>query len=191
MSRFKNKLFVFDYIITQLVEWKAKGNRTVKDVLKDLSFVPLMKCHYSLCLLSVRMQEKESLFDLFDNFRAYPKGPVEEDCYYNMNKLPNYQMGKDELGKSVLVPRQEKNPLYSSDEDVEKYIQMVNRAMSILKGAKNFPEFSDRNNLIDLTHMNLWRDAFEDRTGKQLLRTQPSNIDKVRMEARTFINLIS
>lgn len=190
MSRFNNKLLVFNHIISKLVEWKNETkSQTEKEVLKDLSFVPLMKCLYSTCLLSVNMQDKQSLFDLFDNFRAYPKGPVEEDCYYNMNKLPDYQIGTDVSGKDTLVPRQESSLTYSSDSDTEEYFKMADKAILDLKKATKFPEFSDRNNLVELTHMTLWKDAYEDSTGYKLLRTQ-NNIDNIRKEARSFRNLI-
>ena len=181
----KTKLIVFDYIISKLVEWKCKTKgQTKKEVLENLSFIPLMKCHYSICLLSVSMQDKKSLFDLFDNFRAYPRGPVEEDCYLYMNELPNYKIETDDHGKTTLVQKQVK----MVEQPNNTYIKMVNSAIDELKTSPNFPEFSDKDKFSELCNMSLWKNAYETHDGKCIMQTK-NNFENVRMEARSFRNL--
>lgn len=90
------KLLVFNELIKGLVEWKTKENgQKEEEVLKDLSYVPLMKCLYFVCLLSVHKNKDKSLFNLFDNFLAYEKGAVEIDCYKRINELLDYYENKE------------------------------------------------------------------------------------------------
>lgn len=94
--KLEEKLLVFNELINGLVKWKTDENGQKKDeVLKDLSYVPLMKCLYFVCLLSVHKSKDKSLFDLFDNFIAYPRGAVEIDCYKNINELLDYDDNKE------------------------------------------------------------------------------------------------
>ena len=184
-SKLIPKMLLFNKLIEELVKWKEQKNRqTELEVLKDLSFVPLMKCLYIVCLLTVEENSEESLFDLFDKFVAYPKGPVDEDCYYFMDKLPEYTI-RDYEGLEYLSKRQPLNNISVIDSlidsisefiDVDlnanekttikinwtKYSPMINYTVESLKNASCFPGFRERERLIDLTHMKLWKDAIID-----------------------------
>ena len=120
------KMLLFNKLIEELVKWKEEKNRqTELEVLKDLSFVPLMKCLYIVCLLTVEENSEESLFDLFDKFVAYPKGPVDEDCYYFMDKLPEYTI-RDYEGLEYLSKRQPLNNISVIDsliDSISKFIE--------------------------------------------------------------------
>ena len=81
--RFFEKLLIFNELIKALVKWKnEKYHQTEEKVLEDLSFVPVMKCLYITCLLSVNIKNdnNSSLFDIFSDFYAFPRGGVDMDC---------------------------------------------------------------------------------------------------------------
>lgn len=179
------KMLLFNTLIEKLVKWKEEKNRqTEQEVLKDLSFVPLMKCLYIVCLLTIKEDSKESLFDLFDKFVAYPKGPVDEDCYFFMDQLPDYTIwnndGVEELTRKQsnrldlssridFLNRKISNIMVYHIEEIDKtllinkyeaYNEMLDKAIDILKGALSFPGFREKERLVDLTHMKVWEDAY-------------------------------
>lgn len=186
------KMLVFNELIEKLVDWKKQENRqTESEVLKDLSFVPLMKCLYIVCLLSLKENENTpSLFDLFDQFIAYPKGPVDEDCYFYMDQLPEYTIrnndGIEELAKkfsyrkdlssridslertissknmsgTIDIDKDNQTILKQLMEGYEKYNSMLDTAVDIMKNASFFPGFREKGRLIDLTHMKVWEEAY-------------------------------
>lgn len=180
-SELIKKMLLFNQLIKLLVKWKKeKNHQTEQEVLKDLSFVPVIKCLYIVCLLSVREERDKSLFDIFD-FEAFPKGGVNKDCYYFMDQLPNYTI-RENNGVEELTFRDSSNlkDLSSYIETLEKrlgfdikqnkkeaiikeydtYYQMLEDAVNDLKKASNFPGFRERERLIELTHMKIWKDAF-------------------------------
>ena len=186
--RFFEELIIFNELIKALVKWKKKTNKqTERDILKDLSFVPVMKCLYVNSLISVnlkRKHRKNSLFNIY-NYEAFPKGPLNKDSYYFMDKLPEYTIQKDE-NIEYLSPRYSEEssaqPNFSDlinqlsnqigislnnneqslvQSNLTRYSIMLNKAVRELKKASSFPEFRERERLIDLTHMNLWKEGME------------------------------
>lgn len=210
-SRLILKMLLFNKLIEELVKWKEEKNRqTEQQVLKDLSFVPLMKCLYIVCLLTVEENSEESLFDLFNKFIAYPKGPVDEDCYFFMDQLPDYTIwnndGIEELTRKLSYRKdlssridflnrkisdkdkieivsdiEEKNKLLLINE-YKKYNELLDKAIGILKDATFFPGFREKERLIDLTHMKVWKCAY-DRQGSHIMDTSTGNKRKLLEEA--------
>lgn len=201
------KMLLFNELIRKLVEWKEEKNQTEQEVLKDLSFVPLMKCLYIVCLLTVDGNSDKSLFDLFDKFVAYPKGPVDEDCYFFMDKLPDYTIwnndGIEELSRKLsyrknLFSRIEflereisGKPMESIDieqdktilfDEYRKYNGMLDEAIYILRNASFFPGFREKDRLIDLTHMRVWKKAY-DEIGSHKMNTSRDNKRELLDEA--------
>lgn len=181
--RFFEKLLIFNDLIKALVKWKKEIFHQVEEkILEDLSFVPVMKCLYIDCLLSVDVKNttnKSSLFDVFD-FDAFSKGGVNKDCYYFMDKLPEYTIRiKENEGLEYLSKRDPSDNnndnidllssligivLTSSDKvmiknKMNQYRIMLDNSIEVLKGATSFPGFREREKLIGLTHMKIWEDA--------------------------------
>ena len=181
--RFFEKLLIFNELIKALVKWKnEKYHQTEEKVLEDLSFVPVMKCLYITCLLSVNIKNdnNSSLFDIFSDFYAFPRGGVDMDCYYFMDKLPEYTIA-DKDGSDRLSKRRDSNssnnnlaaltsqintvPLTETEQnkivnDKGRYSDMLNDAIEVLKNASSFPGFKEKGRLSELTHMNIWRNAW-------------------------------
>lgn len=96
MSLLAKKLIVYDYLIGKIVQRERELSQDSEDdVLFKITSTALMKYLYIVNVLSVSKESKSSLFDLFDNYKAFPHGPVEVDTYYNRNILVNYEMGYD------------------------------------------------------------------------------------------------
>ena len=202
------KMLLFNELIKELVKWKMEKNgQTEQEVLKDLSFVPLMKCLYIVCLLTVDTENNsnnnESLFEPFNGFIAYSKGPVNEDCYFFMDKLPDYTIevnkdGVEELTRKhsyrktlslridSLVNEINKDMAGSINNNIDlisdynKYEKMLDKAIDVLKGASFFPGFRERERLIDLTHMRVWKDAYYDE--KQGSHEMNTSMDRNKMK---------
>lgn len=186
--RFFEKLLIFNDLIKALVKWKKEIFHQVEEkILEDLSFVPVMKCLYIDCLLSVDVKNttnKSSLFDVFD-FDAFSKGGVNKDCYYFMDKLPEYTIQiKEKEGLEYLSKRNPNDNGDNSNDNIEllsslirigltssdkvmiknkmnQYRIMLDNSIEVLKGATNFPGFREREKLIGLTHMKIWEDAMD------------------------------
>lgn len=179
---FFTRLLIFNHLIKELVRWKKEVfNQAEEITLKSLSFVPIMKCLYINCLLSVNIKQTEdtsSLFIIFD-FDAFPKGGLNKDCYYFMDKLPDYTI-RDNGGLEYLSKRQSNSnnsietlssliKVELTDKDKEQikdktleYKTILEETINDLKKATCFPEFKEKEKLIDLTHMKIWNDAFKD-----------------------------
>lgn len=187
------KLLVFDELIGLLIEWKkAINGQTEEEILKDLSFIPLMKCLYIVCLLSVHKNKpKNSLFNVFDNYVPYENGPVDEDCYYHINDLPHYAI---DINKGVIIKRDCDNTASFvkrfgiSEIDISSIINKIDTdgikdmligAVNDLRRALYFPGFKDKYSLVNLTHRDLWEEANNE---NKPLNT--SNWDALLKEAR-------
>lgn len=166
-KRYVQKLGVFNELIKQLVNWKTeKEGQREEDVLKDLSFIPLMKCLYFVCLLSIHNTSKiaDTLFNLFD-FTAYPNGWVDEDCYYSIDDLKDYHIDTNEDGKEYITKRE--CGLNEIDvPDISMYEKELEDAVNDLKEALFFPSFRNRESLIALSHDELWEKAYSETNGK-------------------------
>ena len=171
MKKLVEKLLVFDKLIDLLVQWKIENNeQKEEEVLKDLTFIPLMKCLYIVCLLSVHKTKQETLFEVFDKFMAYQYGPVDEDCYYSIDELPHYQINDNEVitkregdGEQLFIDKFElTKAFYSSTLNKlnTNIFKMLEEAVTDLKNALYFPSFKEKDNLIDLTHRELWEKAY-------------------------------
>lgn len=210
MCELRRKLLAFDYTIGELVKWDSEVNgHTEKESLQMFSNVRLMKCLYSICAVSVAFYEESnvSLFDLFDNFLAYPRGPVEVDTYINLSSLIRYKMYHDsQKNDSYLVPNEdfqdeflitygklnrthfEKDKTAALMEIIEHekqlcvMIPLINKAINLLKQATKFPNFNDIDSLVEITHLDLWKEACA-RKDKKL---ETDNVLKIKHELELF-----
>lgn len=185
IQRHSLKLVVFNELIQQLVKWKeeTEGQRE-DDILKDLSFIPLMKCLYFVCLLSIHntLKKSDTLFDLFD-FTAYQNGWVDEDCYYSIDELKDYHIVTNEDGKKYIAKRgQSLDEFIEKSTTLVKYENELKNAIKDLKEALFFPSFRNREGLIELSHDELWEKAYAEPNG----RIDISDWEKVLEMAKNF-----
>lgn len=83
------KLLLFDAFINWMDQnWTKNPIRC--SFLKNAAYVASNKMFYITCLLSVKQDHENSLFNVFNNFLALPKGPVDLDCYYLLNHCWHY-----------------------------------------------------------------------------------------------------
>lgn len=209
MCQLRKKIEVFDYTLHQLVEWDmAEYGRTKSESLANFSNVRLMKCIYGISLLSVGHPnvDNKTLFDIFDHFLAFPRGPVEIEAYSNFSLLIRFGLHYDaENNKSYLIPNSEykneftvtyprlqadkfaKNPEQAIQdlieaEDCEWAMQQVDKSIDELKTAACFP-FDDRDKLVEITHMELWKEAFYNEINKKM---DTNNMTKLNRELTLF-----
>lgn len=186
MSLLAKKLIVYDYLIGKIVQRERELSQDSEDdVLFKITSTALMKYLYIVNVLSVSKESKSSLFDLFDNYKAFPHGPVEVDTYYNRNILVNYEMGYDIHNKRSFLRKctrftneqillfglesepdstttlNEKNRLDKLIEEynLSSYKDMVDRVFTLLEKATTFPRYNEVERLIDVTHQDLWNAA--------------------------------
>ncbi len=133
-----------------------------------------------------------TLFDLYNNFRAYPRGPVEADAYGNLSSLIRYTLYDDvEARDSYLIPNDDYKTEFGinyptldrtllkvdKQQAIEDIIQKegvewardkVDEAVALLMNASEFPSLNDKDRLIQLTHLGLWEDAYHNKSDKKL-----------------------
>ena len=210
MCLVKNKLLVYDCLIDELVKWDSEVMSCSKErSLCSLTNVKLMKCLYAACVMSAGGKNTvgDTLFGLFDNFLAYPKGPVEFDTYNNRAILFRYEMGFDKervclqeckefrLEQRAMFNLSDDQTISPNDQnwltEIEKndllgYKNMLVESINALKQAPSFPGLRDEQALVEITHNNLWQEAYYS-FNKQL---DTRNIAKLQEEYNRFYSLI-
>lgn len=210
MCLVKNKLLVYDCLIDELVKWDSEEMSCSKErSLCSLTNVKLMKCLYAACVMSVgdKKNVDDTLFGLFDNFLAYPKGPVEFDTYNNRAILFRYEMGLDKervclqeckkfrLEQRVMFNLPDDQPILPDEQnwltEIEKNglvdcKNMLIESINVLKHAPGFPDLRDEQALVEITHNNLWQEAYYS-YNKQL---DTRNMAKLQEEYNRFRSLI-
>lgn len=182
MCLLAKKLIVYDYMIGKITKWQSQNEKDENLILSKLTSTALMKYQFIINVLSVGKNSRNSLFDLYGNYQAFPHGPVEIDTYYSRNILVRYDMGYDkDNNRSFLQKcnefRIEQKLLFDIKEDesasdaelvlqrlirdygLDDFIKMVDNSVSLLKEADVFLDYRDVDKLIDITHKDLWWDA--------------------------------
>lgn len=205
MCKLRKKLLLFDYSISKMVEWENSYDKslTTDECLLRFSGTRLMKCLYSLCLISTKDKKNinETLFSVFDNFVAYVHGPVENDAYNNRVFLLRYTYRNERMYENKdYKPEFEYNYLLSKEkfnasddillslikeERIEDYQIMIDQSITALMHYSNFP-FRSIKELIALTHLELWREACMTSSRKLDL----ANWEKLKKEVAEFESMI-
>lgn len=212
MCLVKNKLLIYDYLVGKLVDWDSEVQSCSKErSLFNLTNVKLMKCLYAVCLMSVKDKKRleDTLFGLFDKFYAYPKGPVEFETYNNKSILLRYDLGYDESSKRLYLKkcdnfRTEQLIMFQllddksvkPDDDtlnkeinknhLAEYAEMVDQSIVVLRKAKAFPKLNDVEALVELTHLDLWQEAYYS-VNK---RVDTRDLEKLQAECEKLRNII-
>lgn len=207
MCKLRRKLLLFDYIIGKLIEWQAYlkygglggdvaftnlSAYQINECLTTFSGVRLMKMLYLICLKSVGDEIKnidETLFGVFDNYIAMPKGPVEDSAYSNRSVLLRYEFyngvlklsetypehfifnypdinktdfNTDDIHKTHIFNLEMKNPANNGAGEIPltTYKKLIDQSVAELREMGNLP-FENVNKLIDITHkLPLWNRFF-------------------------------
>lgn len=182
----RNKLDTFSYMIGRFIDWeeeirkeKEEKETSPEEILEGFSQTRLMKLLYFTCLASFENKKGFDLFRIFNNFEAYPKGPVEVDVYSNRSGLPGFEYNGFYLEKL-------------SDEAVKISIDIavkisIDRAINFLKQKKDSFNMLDTDFLVELSHkLPLWSMAYFS-TSNQL---NIENIKYLSIERKRFNDLV-
>ncbi|MCC8143607.1 MAG: hypothetical protein LIO97_06730, partial [Tannerellaceae bacterium] len=107
---------------------ETKGQKPhINECLEKFNAVRFMKLLYFTCLEScsdfVEGKSENTLFDLFDDFLAYEKGPVEIDVYsYYRSILPRYVFN----GQFLI-----QKPIYHKDGDINNKAALIEEELII------------------------------------------------------------
>lgn len=186
----QNKLDTFSYMIGRFIDWekeirKEKEEKEIspKEILEGFSQTRLMKLLYFTCLASFEDKEDKKdigLFSIFNNFEAYPKGPVEVDVYSNRSRLPGFEYNGFYLEKLS----DDEAVKISINESVENSIK---NAITFLKQRKDSFNMLDTDFLVELSHkLPLWSMAYFS-TSNQL---NIKNIKYLSIERKRFNDLV-
>lgn len=170
MCNFRKKSQLFRYFVQQIVcsilpEDNTKDTNEI-EVPEQCSNTYLMKCLYFACLESCANNNGIGLFNIFDNMKAYPRGPLEYDIYEN---LPNIE------GLTYVDGRISKVKKYieNFEEDVSGYQDEISLAVKKLKEHGILQ--TNVSELIKLSHkLDSWNYAYNFCDDKKIVITQSS-----------------
>lgn len=191
MASFKEKLQTFEYVVESLIR---EGNRrleelTITETMKVLYFVVLENAliHFNEnALIHSKDSSAEGvlLLKVFDSFRAYPNGPVEEEIYlrrYEQREHIYTYVGPGFYRLSDVAPLD----VTSFGVRGLELRHAVDEAIKSLKSKGYFAGEKTCGDMIAITHdlpawSNCYIDLDEDRLGRSIsgwLRN-PNNLSK-------------
>lgn len=233
MCKLRRKLLMFDYMIGKFVEWE-NDNKALSELSQDeinnsltkMTGVRSMKLLYFVCLSSIVKKinkdeidkeefdfENDNLFNLYNNFVAMPRGPVEDDVYSNRSMLLRFKFENgfwavaDKFDEYIpftypKVTMEHFNGVSGIktlilDEEMQRHennrdseVPLINIKSIIDSGIDYLKEiidkfpFDDSDKLVNMTHsLPLWNDYFRNEEKKYAL----TKSELVR-EAKTFMN---
>lgn len=146
--------------------------------LKSFSNTRIMKLLYFTCLESVTEKEGKieniGLFEYFDNFRAYDRGPVEVDIYMLLSKISGFLY---EAGQYVAINMDEIKSVVSQISPNVR--NMVENAVAKLKEKFSKEIFTNTQKLVDRAHqLPLWNYARVVEGNKMDINLNVLNLEK-------------
>lgn len=180
MCKFSIKSQLFRYLVQQ-ISCKYSYDNTADvidfcntekiDVPQKYSNTFLMKCLYFACLESCVGKENDlGLFKIFDNMKAYPRGPLEYDIYENFANIEGlvYEDGR--------ISKVEKKSSKDFEEGNQIYVKQIDSAVENLR-AHGTLKMSVRE-LIDMSHkLYLWSESYNFSNNRDIIIT-PEAIQK-------------
>lgn len=166
----KKKLVLFEYLCQQYYSWNEEALKKWNDnnpkdrvAKSELSKVKLFKLLYFTAAAKASMDSKDSgLLDTFSNFRAYPKGAVEEDIYLRMDGYFSKTGKAFRFTNSNCLERAEgidaeeaKQRIEEKLEDAEisdSDIRATDRSFDLLKKFNPFLVLLPNDAIVDLNH---------------------------------------
>lgn len=181
MCQFNKKSVLFRHFVHQIVcALSPKGSNTDSTGDIEVPFVCsntyLMKCLYFACLESCKNSSGIGLFGIFNNMKAYPRGPLEYDIYENLPNIEGltYENGRISKIKSVPIAKQD-NPYF---KEVQIAVNSLNKHGILQKGTSD---------LINLSHkLDLWNEAYNFSTDRKIVLTE-ENIKNELAQYQSFI----
>lgn len=155
MCKATDKLKWFSYILYEL-NLLYQNNINLADdkveVSTELTNKKIMKLLYFLCLESVVIDARDNLFSTFDNFVAYPKGPVEKDVYRYIDIIPNV-IYQDSYMKYITTRK-------FDTLDIERR-NLINISFNNLSNRLSSETIKDVNKLVEISHCSpSWINAY-------------------------------
>lgn len=166
-----NKYEAFKYILSKLIFLQKELNRRERkemsdeQVLNKFTNVRIMKLLFFIVILD----KKRTLSRIFNNFVAYPKGPVEEDVYSDIKSKGGIEGYKNLLDNLNI------------DNDIKQQIDHIfkNRRYSILTLLRH-----SELGLIEISHESLsWKKAWYDGRGRMDNYSENDNMVKEERKA--------
>lgn len=198
------KISLFKYILLRLVGLDFRKSFVNKQyynlLLSEITMTKAMKRLYFLCLLDAKFGDGK-LFEVFDDFRAYLRGPVEESIYLNRH---------DNRGISPLIYKDENYSIIDhmngdsrllkdiTEELSDNLLIAADKAIFLLRGS-TLKESGDKimdlddTRLVDLSRSlshKVWADCFYySEFGGEISRKlkEPGILEE---EIRCFINKV-
>ncbi len=203
MCKVRKKLILFDYLVEQLVKWqeqKTPGLSTT-ECLQKFNFVRYMKLLYFVCLESVKPEFSSvdgTLFEVYGDFLALDKGPVEINVYSNRSILPRYSFDGQFLSETpqdsniveISYPSVKGNKFNNNNivsmliqgEGLTEYQALIDSSIAALQSNDSFP-FDDTDKLVSLSHqLGMWSKAKLTNDGKLSV----DNIFNLKIEKQVF-----
>lgn len=181
MCEFRRKGLLFRYFVQRISsalssDYKTTGgNKEYVEVPMAYSNTYLMKCLYFACLESSSEPNGNNdgmgLFQVFNNMKAYPRGPLEYDIYENLANIDGlvYEDGRISKVKVCTPDFEEKENAEQIREAVEK---LKNRGIL----------YMDTTKLVELSHkLDLWNDAYTFSSDRKIVIT-PNSVQKERLQ---------
>lgn len=179
MCKAIDKMLVFSYMVDKLVDRQLNienknndssssgmNNHQVKSaIIKTFSNTRVMKLLYLICLESYKISKKKgndkyNLFNLFNDFYAYPNGPVCLDVYNQLEKTEIYEY-KDGAFTGEYKKDSSINKNVESVENFDYFNEVIDLSITYLLSDIGDETFLNRDKLVALTHkLPLWKHAY-------------------------------
>lgn len=164
------KISLFKYILLRLVGLDFRESFVNEQyynlLLSEITMTKAMKRLYFLCLLDAKFGDGK-LFEVFDDFRAYLRGPVEESIYLNRHnnrgfsplvyKYENYSIIDSRLLEDITDELVDNNLLIDADKAI-----FLLRVSTLKENGEKIVDLDDTR-LVDLSRSlshKVWADCF-------------------------------
>lgn len=152
MCNFRKKKELFQYFVRKVVGRFLDINEDFQlkiEVPEDFTNTKFMKLLYCLCLESYGEDTPSmELFDVFNNMKAYPRGPLEVDIYNSLSTIDGLKYEDGRITEIAISEVIEQNEHYLIDHAVERLVER-----------KLLSKSADA--LIDITHqLPIWNETY-------------------------------
>ncbi len=190
MCELNRKGQLFRYFVQQISnalssDYKTTGGNSVPEYVEvplAYSNTYLMKCLYFACLESSSEPNGNNdgmgLFQVFNNMKAYPRGPLEYDIYENLANIDGLVYEDGRISKvKVCTPDFEEKENENAEQIREAVKKLKERGILYMDTAK----------LVELSHkLDLWNDAYTFSSDRKIVIT-PNSVQKERLQYLTEV----
>ena len=167
-TKLEIKISLFKYILLRLVGLDFRESFVNKQyynqLLSEITMTKAMKRLYFLCLLDAKFGDGK-LFEVFDDFRAYLRGPVEESIYLSRHDNKGCPLVYEDENYSIIDCRLLEDITDELDNnlliDADKAIFLL-RGSTLKENGEKIVDLDDTR-LVDLSRSlshKVWADCF-------------------------------